>query len=454
MAGGRFNKRVGKVRPGTYINFKSTRRETISGSERGTVIIPLSKHTYGPPGEFILINSENPDGASAKLGYSIYDSGENRQMLYIREALKKALKVYVYRINGGTAATAAAETSGGLAAAAKYPGTRGNDLSYTITANPVDGFDVYVHLGTSKVSEYNGLKTVADLIAQNNEYITFTGSGNLAANAGVKLTNGADAELENTDVTKFLDNIESVAFNTLCFPFTDASLQAAAKNKIKYLREQAGKGVQVVMPNTKSADYEGVINLTNAVDLNGDKLSVSETCAWVAAATAAATNTQSNTYAAYDGATDIVGKKSHEDAVAAINNGEFFFSINEDNKVVVEYDINSLITYSDGKDKTYRKNRVIRVFDTFSELLQLNFPPNAYENSENGWNVMEGIGKSLLQQMEKDADGNGNGAIKNVNTDEDFAVDRTISSGDETFFNVGLEPVDSSEKLYFTIATR
>ncbi|MCX4265196.1 MAG: hypothetical protein OSJ64_00010, partial [Firmicutes bacterium] len=90
----------------------------------------------------------------------------------------------------------------------------------------------------------------------------------------------------------------------------------------------------------------------------------------------------------------------------------------------------------------------IRVFDTFAEALQLNFPPNKYNNSADGWDIMEGIGRSLLKQF---ADA---GAITNVDYDNDFLVDRQLSQGDETFFNVGLQPVDSAEKLYFSIATR
>ena len=143
-----------------------------------------------------------------------------------------------------------------------------------------------------------------------------------------------------------------------------------------------------------------------------------------------------------------MGAKTHEEAVAAIKNGEFFFSVSEESKVVVEYDINSLVNFKDGKDKSYRKNRVIRVFDTFGEALQLNFPPNKYDNDPDGWDIMEGIGRSLLIKF-RDA-----GAIKNVDLDNDFLVDRELSEGDETYFNVGLEPTDSSEKIYFTVATR
>lgn len=445
MAGGTFDKLVGKTRPGAYINFISTRHDTVGISDRGIVIVPLTKHNYGPVGEYITLDCSGPDAAIAQLGYSIYDSDDNRQMLLIREAFKKAAKVLVYRVNGGTAAKA---TSTPITATAKYPGTRGNKLSFTVSANPVDGFDVQVNLDGSKVAQYEGLTTVEELIAQDCAYITFSGTGDLTAVAGVNLTGGTDEETENADVTKFLDSIEGVKFNVLCFPITEASLQAAAKTKIKYMRENMGKGVQVVMPNTASDDYEGVINVTNSVTVDGVDLTAAEACAWVAAATAAAKNTQSNTYVEYEGATAVVDAKSHEEAVAAINAGEFFFSVSEAGAVVVEYDINTLTTFADGKDKTYRKNRVIRVFDTFAEALQLNFPPNKYDNNTVGWDIMEGIGRTILKQFE-DA-----GAITDVDYDNDFLVDRDASHGDETYFNVGLQPVDSAEKLYFTIATR
>lgn len=445
MAGGTFDKLVGKTRPGTYINFISTRHDTVGISDRGIVIVPLLKHNYGPVGKYITLNVSSPDAAIAELGYSIYDKDENRQMLLIREAFKKASKVLVYRVNGGKEATAKSEP---ITATAKYPGTRGNKLSFTVAANPVKGFDVQVNLDGSKVAEYEGLTTVEELIARDCEYITFSGTGNLVAVAGVNLSGGTDKDAENADTTKFLDSIEGVKFNCLCFPVAEASLQAAAKTKIKYIRENIGKGVQVAMPKTASGDYEGVINVTNSVVVDGVELTAAEACAWVAAATAAAKNTQSNTYVEYEGAEAVLEPKSHEEAVAAINNGEFFFSVSEAGAVVVEYDINTLTTFADGKDKTYRKNRVIRVFDTFAEALQLNFPPNKYDNNTVGWDIMEGIGRTIMKQFE-DA-----GAITNVDYDNDFLVDRGESHGDETYFNVGLQPVDSAEKLYFTIATR
>lgn len=61
---------------------------------------------------------------------------------------------------------------------------------------------------------------------------------------------------------------------------------------------------------------------------------------------------------------------------------------------------------------------------------------------------MEGIGVSLLKEYEEE------GAIKNVDTEADFLVDKVRSSGDSTYFDVAITPVDSAEKLYFSVTTR
>ncbi len=447
MAGGKFDKLAGKVRPGTYMNFESTRSDTVGTSERGTAIIPLLKPSYGPAGSYIELTNAGPDAAYAKLGYSVYDSDPNRQMLLIREAFKNASKVLVYIPKEGTKAVAKHELEPNLTATAKHGGTRGNALTVTVAANPVGGFDVTVSLAGNTVAYYEGLSTVDDLIAQDCEYVTFTGSGELAAIAAMNLTGGTDATAQNDDLTTFMDTWEKVKFNTVAMPVTDSSMKAAIKTKIKYLRESMGRGVQAVVPDFP-ADYEGIISIKNGYAIDDDKLSAAEATAWVAGASAGASYVESLTYDAVDGATDLVDALTHEEYVDAINKGHLAFSISEENKVIVEYDINSLTSFKQPKDETYRKNRVVRVMDTFQESIQLNFPPNKYANDSDGWDIMEGVGKSILKQFAEA------GAITDVDYDNDFLVDRDASYGDKTYFNVNLKPVDSAEKLFFTTHTR
>lgn len=450
MAGGTFDKSVGKIRPGTYINFQSASQDIISGSSRGTVIIPLANTNYGPSGKLITISAAAPDEAIALLGYSITDDDPAGNMLLIREAFKGASTVIVGICAEGTAA--AQGTGGGLKATAKYKGSRGNALSYSVVANPVSGFDVDVYLDGTTMESFTGI-TTADALADS-EFITFTAQEDdgISAVASVNLTGGTDNTTSNADVADFLGLAEGAAWNVMAFPFTDSSLQATAKAKIRYLRENVGKTVQAVCPSF-NADYEGIINVTNSYALDGRQLTTAQATAYVAGITAGATSTESNTYKSVSGAVAVVNAKTHEQAEAAIKNGEFFFSVSDAGAVVVETDINSLITFTATKDSSYRKNKIIRVFDSFAELVKANFPPNRFDNNEDGWEVMESIGRTILKQLAPRSEG-GNGAIQNVEYETDFLVDRENSRGDETYFNVAIQPVDSAEKLYFTVTTR
>lgn len=393
----------------------------------------------------ITISASAPDSAKAKLGYSIQDDDPNGNMLLIREAFKGAATVIVYICSEGK--TAATGVGGGLKATAKYKGTRGNDIEYSVVKNPVSGFDVTVYVGDSKAEYYENVEKAEEL--EKSEYITFTAveGEEISAKAGVKLTGGEDTTETNGGVSEFLGASELVAWNTMAFPFTDPSLHAVVLSKIKYLRDSVGRYVQAVCPDF-AADYEGIINVTNSYALDDRELTTAQATAYVAGITAGASNIQSNTYKVVSGAVRVVGVKNHEQSVDAIKKGEFFFSVSDDGNVVPEYDINSLVTITDGKDESFRKNRVIRVLDTLCESIRLNFPPNKFNNDPVGWGIMEGIGKTILKQF-VDAR-----AITNAELDVDFVVDKAISVGDSTYFNVAIQPVDSAEKLYFTITTK
>lgn len=447
MAGGNFDINVGKTRPGTYVNVRSSKTQNAKGSTRGIAVVPLVGYDWGPDGEFIRLSVDSPDASITKLGRSVYD--DNDSMLLVREIFKNAVTCYVYVINTGTAA--AAVTEDGVSVKAVYPGTRGNDIKVVSTENVAGGCDVSVYLGTEKVEVYEGVGTVGDLLAAaSGKYVAFeceSPEKEMKAFAALTLAGGKAGEVQNSAVTKFLDELEKIRFNTLCFPVTEATLQAVCIAKIRMLRDSVGKYVQAVLPDC-AADFEGIINVTNSVAIEGRALTVAQACAWVTGATAGASKTQSNTYLEYEGATDIIGAKTNDEAVEAIKNGEFFFSRSEEDKIVVEYDINSLHNFTTERTPDYAKNRVIRVYDSFAEELRVNFPPNKFDNDSDGWLVMEGLGRGLLQQYADD------GAISNVDLNNDFCVDKSRSHGDETFFNVGLQAVDSAEKMYFSVSTR
>lgn len=446
MAGGTFKLSQPKVRPGTYVNVKNGRQPTAASSTRGTAIIPLIDYDWGPRGKWIVVSVDSPDEHQAEFGRSIYDD-TNSAMLMIQLMLIGATTVYVYIPDGGTAASADITVgSGSMNVTAKYKGSLGNKIKIVSVANPVDGFDVSVILDGSEVELFEGITTIGEL-AGKSEYVDFSGTGNMAAFASASLEDGDDTVSGNSGLSDFLDKSEKIRFNCMCFPSTETSLQTALLTKIKYIRESIGWKCQAVAPNY-AADYEGIINLTNSFEYGGKSLSTAEACAWLAGMTAGADYVTSLTYATVTNATAVVGEMNNEESIEAINAGKTFFSVDESGNVILEYDINSRVSSDSETPQDIRKNRPLRVYDTFANDLLITFIPGKFDNDEDGWGVMEGLGRSMLQNYEDD------GAITNVELDSDFLIDQGKSIGDSVYITVGLQAVDSADKYYFDVIAR
>lgn len=446
MAGGTFKLSQPKVRPGTYVNVKNGRQPTAASSTRGTAIIPLIGYDWGPRGEWIVVSVDSPDEHQAEFGRSIYDD-TNSAMLMIQLMLIGATTVYVYIPDGGTAASADITVgSGSMNVTAKYKGSLGNKIKIVSVANPVDGFDVSVILDGSEVELFEGITTIGEL-AGKSEYVDFSGTGNMAAFASASLEDGDDTVSGNSGLSDFLDKSEKIRFNCMCFPSAETSLQTALLTKIKYIRESIGWKCQAVAPNY-AADYEGIINLTNSFEYGGKSLSTAEACAWLAGMTAGADYVTSLTYATVTNATAVVGEMNNEESIEAINAGKTFFSVDESGNVILEYDINSRVSSDSETPQDIRKNRPLRVYDTFANDLLITFIPGKFDNDEDGWGVMEGLGRSMLQNYEDD------GAITNVELDSDFLIDQGKSIGDSVYITVGLQAVDSADKYYFDVIAR
>lgn len=439
MAGGRFDPLIPKVLPGTYINYTTQATKMIQ-NDRGITLIPLIDANWGEEKNFIEINPEDVLVTNPMLGYGTSQDNLPDYMIMIREAFKSARKVIGYRLSTGAKATV---TQSPITVEAKYSGELGNNLKLSITKNPVKGMDVYLYLGDKKVYEANGMVTIAELPIS--KWVNFTGEGELAEIASKTLTGGTTVKHTNDDVTTLLETMEGVKWNTMAFPFEDSALQTTAMEKIKFIRDEIGKPRQIVLPKATKPDFEGIINVTNGVMLSdGKEINEILSTAWIGAATSSATMTQSLTYATYPGALSVLRPKTYKQSLEAVKNGEIFF-IEDDGEIKIQYDINSLVTYSQTRPKQLSKNRVLRVFDTLQEQIYKVFKPGKYDNNPSGWSDMETQGRIILNNMFED------NAIQNVDLDNDFKVDRIKSKDDSTYINIGVQAVDSADKLYFTI---
>lgn len=444
MAGGTFNLSSPKVRPGAYANTKNGKQPTTATVPSGIAIIPLIGYDWGPRGEMIHLTNESPDAAKTKFGRSIYD--DNGFMLMLQLMFLNVTEVYTYIAGGGEKAKGTITLKSGTGnVTAKYPGSLGNKLKIVSVANPEGGFDVSVVLDGSEVELIEGAKKVADL---KSDYVDFSGDGELVAFASASLNGGTEeASKTNASVATFLDMAEKIKFNYMALPTSDASLITAAVTKIKYIRNSIGWKCGLVVANSAS-DYENIYNLTNSFEYAGVKLTPEQATAWLAGAATAAGYTTSLTYTTVTGATGIVGQKTNEESIQAINNGETFFTVSESGNIILEYDVNSKVTFTQDDPTDILKGRPCRVYDSFANELLLTFVPGRFSNDPTGWTVMEGLGRAILKDFLKD------GAIQNVDEENDFVVDRGASVGDSAYITCGIQPVDSTEKYYFTTIAR
>ena len=202
MAGGTWIDQ-NKVRPGVYINYKSSPQALSTMGERGTVAI-ARQLSWGEVGKLIAI--EDPSDCATKLGYS----STADEMLFIRQILlgsnrtNGAKKVLVWRLDcaGASKASALLGTETGAAKAeARYVGTRGNDISIVVTAvnnsesNPV-GYAIQTLLAGKVVESVTVKSDATGNQIESNSYVAFSGG---AISAGTyPLTGGSDGVI-NTD---------------------------------------------------------------------------------------------------------------------------------------------------------------------------------------------------------------------------------------------------------------
>jgi len=428
-----------KVRPGVYINTVSEAKAAGARGVRGVATMPLAL-SWGPAKQVIEINAESD--LVAILGYAASSS----ELLLVREALKRASKLLLYRLNTGVKAAAAI---GAVEAEALHGGARGNDITVAITAN-IDNASLFdVKTFVDGVERDKQSAAAADDLKAN-EWVAFGGTGALAAAAGTPLTGGADGSIAEQDYLDYLAAVEVYDFNTIGLTSTDSATKSVFAAYVKRLREQEGRKVQVVLENDPSADYEGVISVKNGVVLrSGETLSAAQAVAWVAGATAGAAPNQSLTYDAYEDAVDVFPRYTHGGIIEALQNGEFLFTA-LDGRVVVEQDINTLRTYTQTKTAQFSKNRVIRVLDGLANDYMRVFTRSyigKVSNNADGRNLFKGELINITQQYQ-DAE-----AIQGFDSQTDLDV-QPGQGVDSIVVNQWVQPVDSIEKIYMTVTVR
>jgi hypothetical protein len=443
MAGGTWVSQ-NKVRPGVYINFKARPQPLGSIGDRGIVAFPASL-PWGDPANVIVLNaSEYGDKSLELLGFNATDA----RIRHITSAVNHAQQVLLYRL-GGTGATKATVTLEDLIATAKWSGTRGNALKVVIQAN-IDQpthFDVITLLDNVEVDRQTAAN-IGGLVA--NDFIVWSGTGDLTATAGVSLVGGTDGSTTGADFTAALSAFEAFQFNVLGIPLDDSTSKQLAVAYVKRQREEEGKKIQAVLVNYPDANYEGIVSLRNGI-ITADGLQVTpSSLVWeLAAMQAAAEVNESLTYTAIPNAVDAYPRLTNSETIAALQNGEIVITA-LNNTAVVEQDINTLTSFTPDRSRAFSKNRVLRVLDAIGNDTKRIFDTfyiGKVSNNADGRALLKAEVVSYLQSLESI------NAIQNFDSQTDISVAQGHDV-DSVVIELSVQPVDSIEKIYMTVEVK
>lgn len=437
MAGGTFISQ-NKIRPGAYLNFKSVSTPSIKVGSRGIVTFAMELD-WGAEGKLIdVYSSDMTSGDSlAKVGLTAFD--KTSKLLNL--ALSNAYLAKIYRLNKG--GEKAKTTAGSLTVTAKYSGTFGNKIAIIIQETGDGAFIVDTYADGYAVDSQKAA-TIADLV--NNDYVEFSGEGDLTAITSTLLTGGTNGTAAVGNYTEYFNLLKTAQWQTLAIVQDADEVNKLAAQFIEEMRDAEGKYVQLVLANYDDADYEGIINNVSSVVIDGEEITVDEFNAYVAGITAGASVVESNTGKVIEGATSIINPLSNDEIIAALKAGKFVVSLNQDGAIKVEKDINSLHKFTEDRSYTFSKNRVIRTLDEIGTSIS-SIWENTYlgkvSNNDAGRTLFKSSIINYLTELQNI------GAIQNLDIDKIEVI--AGSDIDSVVANIAIQPVDSMEILYMTI---
>ncbi len=420
-----------KKLPGTYINFVSAANASANLSDRGVVTMPLELNWGVDNAIFTVTQGEFIKDSLKIFGYG-YDAPELKGL---RDLFINAQTLHAYKLTSG------GDKAENTYATAKYCGTRGNDLKIVVAVNADDSDkkDVSTFLGTVLVDKQT-VTTAADLVA--NDFVTFKSGATLTVTAGAALEGGTNGTVNGTAHQAYLDLIESYTYNTMGVVTVDATTLNLYVAFVKRMRDDVGAKFQLVVHN-KPADYEGVINVKNAVADTG--WSAASLVYWVTGAEGACAVNATCSNKLYNGEFTVNVNYTQAQLEGCVDAGEFVLHrVGDDIRVLT--DINSLVTVTDVKGDDFKANQTIRVLDQIGNDVAVIF---------NG---------KYLGQVPNDADGRASlwgditklfAQLNDIRAIENFEDgDIQVSAGDTkkaVVIDSAVMPVNAMEKLYMTV---
>lgn len=436
-----------KILPGTYINFASKVRAEADISDRGYATMALTLD-WGPENTVFPVTAEEFQEKSLKIfGYDYTADA----LAGLRDLFINAKTVYFYRL-----ANNPVKAKNGMATA-KYSGVRGNDITTEVAAdvdNP-ETFDVKTYI------KVDGVNTLVDNQKQvtgwagvtDNDFVTWTKSGTMAAAAGVPMTGGSNGDaVTGTQYQAYLDAISPYYFNTMGYPGTDTKIQSLLINFCKRMRDDEGSKFQLVLYGVEGADYEGVISIANKVTDSGQ--SPAALVYWLTGAEASCAINASLTNKTYDGEFTVDTNYSQRQLQDGIQQGRLMFhnvhrtlSGELVGEVKVLTDINTFTSFVKKKNSDFSLNQVIRVLDQDATDIANLFNQHylgSEQNDDDGRTALWGDIVALHKEYQRVR------AIQNFKA-EDIPLPTQGTTKTAVLLSYEIQPTCCMEKLYLNV---
>ena len=357
--GGSWDGNENKIIPDVYQRYSSQSSLVMQPSTRGIVTIAKDL-SWGPVGVVQTIDAG--EDMTPYTGYDATDASNRwvQEMLKGTNRTSAPYRILLYRLNG-TGGVKATATTGQLTATAKYPGTRGNDITIVVTdlTDPEGSFDVSTVVD-GRIVDSQIVETIDQLVA--NDWVTFSGTGAPTSTVGAPLAGGVNPTSEANDWSDYTEVIEAYRFDAMVYDGTDATVRTALLNFIRRYFDDNGRQAQLVAAGLTNPDSRWVVNVSSGVVLSdGTALTPQQVCWWAGGALAGAQYNQDLTGASYPDAVEVTPKLKRSDLEAGIQAGQWLLADDGEGRVTVVYDINSLTTYTKDITEPYHLNRTMRV---------------------------------------------------------------------------------------------
>ncbi len=186
-------------------------------------------------------------------------------------------------------------------------------------------------------------------------------------------------------VSEALTVLKGMYWNYLAMPEATAADVTDIVAFIKGQRTLKKKIFKAVLPNATGPDHEGIINFTTTgIKMkDGTDMTTEAFCVRLASVFAGLPFTRSATYYVFP---DVASIHEIDDPDAAIDGGELIL-INDGKKVKIGRAVNSLVTFTAEKSKSFSKIRIVEIMDMILEDIRMTYEdeyvgkyPNSFQN--------------------------------------------------------------------------